>query len=130
MALDALIENALKYTDDGDRITLTTRSEDTWLLIEVADGGIGMVADQMEHVFERFSRGTPTGGGGGTGLGLPIVRAIAQAHGGSVDVMSEPGQGSTFTIRLPGFRSATSRESLSDSDPRGSGLPEQVESLV
>jgi signal transduction histidine kinase len=130
MALDALIENAVKYTDEGDPITVTGRSEGTWLALEVTDGGIGILRDQIDHVFERFSRGTPEGGGGGTGLGLPIVRAIAQAHGGSVDVTSEPGRGSTFTIRVPGFRSATDQEASSSTRRSEPSSAEQVDSFV
>ena len=105
--LDALIENAVKFTHDGDRITIAGRHEGATAVIEVSDTGAGIPEDQLPRVFDRFSR-LDEGrrrGNGGTGLGLAIVKAIVEAHGGSVAVQSEVGKGTTFTLTVPGFKS-------------------------
>ena len=105
-SLDALIENAVKFTNEDDRIAIVGRSEGSTAVIEVSDTGDGIPPDQVGRIFDRFSRvdqGRPRGTGG-TGLGLAIVKAIAEAHGGSIVVRSELGTGTTFTLRLPGFQ--------------------------
>lgn len=109
MAVDALIENAVKFTETGDAIVLRATAVDTtWLAIDVVDTGIGIAAEDLPRVFERFARGNgrQTQGPGGTGLGLAIVRAVAEAHSGAVRVESPPGRGSSFRITIPGFRPA------------------------
>jgi signal transduction histidine kinase len=109
IAVDALIENAVKFTEDGDEIVVrATTMDDTWLVIDVIDTGVGIAAKDLDRVFDRFARGNDRGtqGPGGTGLGLAIVRAIAEAHVGSVGVDSTPEKGSTFRIRLPAFQPA------------------------
>jgi signal transduction histidine kinase len=101
--LDNLVSNAIKYTPDGGRVSVGVAVDGDTLSIRVADTGIGIAADQLSDVFEPFVR-TPEAvakGIRGTGLGLVIVKAVADAHGGSVTVASTPGRGSTFTIRLP-----------------------------
>jgi signal transduction histidine kinase len=105
-ALDALIENAVKATDEGDRIEIRLRAEADVAVIEVSDNGIGIDPQNLERVFDRFWRGHAPGtrSNGGTGLGLSIVRAIAQAHGGSAEVYLRLGGGTTFRVLLPGFR--------------------------
>jgi two-component system OmpR family sensor kinase len=104
-ALDALIENAVAATADGDPITLTCRAAGETLQIEVRDGGRGIAAGDLDRVFERFARVVPADAAAaeGTGLGLAIVKAIAEAHGGSVAVTSEPGEGTAFVLSLPGY---------------------------
>jgi len=102
LALDALIENAVLHTDsDGDiRLSVTRDYSGTSVKIVVADGGAGIPADQVPLIFDRFR----TGDGGrfrGTGLGLPLVRAVAHAHGGDVVVQSTHGAGSEFELILP-----------------------------
>jgi len=111
IALDALIENAVKATDEGQRIRIAAWPAGGSLVLEVADAGMGIDRDQLPRVFDRFSRLDPgrARGKGGTGLGLAIVRAIAEAHGGSVAADGEPGRGASFRIHLPGFRSVGAR---------------------
>ncbi len=105
--LDALIENAVKFTREDDRIAIIGRNDNSTAVIEVADTGDGIPSSQLPRIFDRFSRaeeGRPRGSGG-TGLGLAIVKAIVEAHGGSVEVRSELGQGTTFSLYIPGFQS-------------------------
>jgi signal transduction histidine kinase len=104
-AIDALIENALKATDSGDRIEIAVSAELGVAVIAVSDDGRGIGAEDLGRVFDRFYRATGQGArtNGGTGLGLAIVKAIAEAHGGSADAANRPGGGTTFRIRLPGF---------------------------
>lgn len=106
LAMDSLIENAVRFTGPADTIAVTARSDGNTLVLSVADSGSGIPHDQLTRIFERFARADPDRGrsSGGTGLGLAIVRAIADAHGGSVDVTSDPGIGSTFCLRIPGYR--------------------------
>jgi signal transduction histidine kinase len=104
-ALDALIENAIAATTEGDPITLNCSVADEMLHIEVRDGGRGIAPADLDRVFERFARVVPPDAhaAAGTGLGLAIVKAIAEAHGGWVTVTSEVGVGSAFVLSLPGF---------------------------
>jgi signal transduction histidine kinase len=103
LALDALVENAIKHTGPGDEIRLGFRRESDRVAIVVADTGTGIPADRLEEIFERFARldGGRSRDRGGVGLGLAIVKAIAQAHGGTVEVQSSPGAGSVFRLLLP-----------------------------
>jgi signal transduction histidine kinase len=102
-ALDALIENAVKHTEAGDTIRLSAGRERDQVVIAVADSGPGIPLDQLKPIFDRFARldSGRSRDRGGVGLGLAIVRAIAEAHGGSVRARSLPGQGSVFEILLP-----------------------------
>jgi two-component system sensor histidine kinase SenX3 len=102
-ALFNLLENAVKYSDDGTVIDVRSRVDGGWMELSVRDRGIGIPARDLERIFERFyrvqrERGRDTGG---TGLGLAIVRHVASSHGGEVRVESQEGAGSTFTLRLP-----------------------------
>jgi len=103
--IDALIENAVNFTQDGDRIAIVGRNEDGVAVIEVADTGAGITSGELARIFDRFSRveNGQARSKGGTGLGLAIVKAVAEAHGGSVSVRSEVGRGTTFTLSLPSF---------------------------
>jgi two-component system, OmpR family, sensor histidine kinase ChvG len=100
-ALLNLLDNALRYSPPGARVTveIRTRSEPRQIGISVSDCGPGIPIEQQGKIFERFF--TTHLEGGGTGLGLSIVQSVARAHGGSVEVESEPGQGSTFVLWLP-----------------------------
>jgi two-component system sensor histidine kinase KdpD len=95
-----LLENAAKYTPPGAEVTIAARTADKELQMEVLDRGPGIPRGDEEKVFERFYRATHTGIAG-VGLGLPICRAIASAHGGSLDVIRREGGGAAFRIRIP-----------------------------
>lgn len=96
-----LASNAVKFSEDGSRIELGSRIHEGDLWLWVADSGVGIEVADRARIFERFERAGDRSTRG-SGLGLPIVRAIAEAHGGRVSVESEPGHGSVFTIVIPG----------------------------
>ncbi len=99
-----LLSNARSHTPPGTPVSVSVRAEDSVAVIEVADQGPGLPADQAAHVFERFYRADSSrkrSGESGSGLGLSIVAAIAQAHGGSVSLDTAPGRGAKFTVRIP-----------------------------
>ncbi|MEV0464442.1 HAMP domain-containing sensor histidine kinase [Nocardia tengchongensis] len=98
-----LINNALVHTPSEAEVVLRLTPEDRDVLIEVSDTGPGLSGEQAERVFERFYRTdvSRSRDSGGTGLGLSIVQALVDAHGGTVSVTSVPGEGATFTVRLP-----------------------------
>jgi len=102
LALDALIENAVRHTssDGGIRLSVIRDYLGTSVKIVVTDEGTGIPGDQLPLIFDRF-RTSDGGRSGGTGLGLPLVRAVAHAHGGDVTVWSTPGEGSDFELTLP-----------------------------
>jgi two-component system sensor histidine kinase SenX3 len=102
-AITNLLDNAVKYSEEGQEIEVSVVSEDGQVALRVRDHGIGIPSKDLERVFERFyrvdrarSRAT-----GGTGLGLSIVRHVAEAHGGDVTVESTEGEGSTFRLTIP-----------------------------
>lgn len=106
LAVRNLIDNALRYTDRGGRVTVTLLSEGDDGLVEVRDTGAGIPTRDLPRVFERFYRvdAARSRATGGTGLGLAIVRHVMERHGGEVTVTSQLGVGSTFTLRLPLYR--------------------------
>jgi len=95
-----LLSNAVKFTPSGGVVAVEVRSEGDEALIRVADSGPGIPPDELPYVFDRFFRGTGARASG-SGIGLAVVRGLVLAHGGHVDVSSSPGQGATFTVRLP-----------------------------
>jgi signal transduction histidine kinase len=101
LALDALVENALKFTQTGDTIRLSCRSAGGTVYLDVADSGPGVPDDVGAVVFDRFWHRPPPDGRPGTGLGLSLVRAIAEAHGGQARVSRAPEGGAQFTLALP-----------------------------
>jgi signal transduction histidine kinase len=107
-ALDALIENAVNATDDGDRIEVELRVSGSTATIEVSDNGVGIPPDDVERVFKRFwhSDHSGTGARHGTGLGLAMVRAIAEAHGGFAEAVPLAAGGTTMRMVLPTMRPA------------------------
>jgi signal transduction histidine kinase len=101
-----LVSNACKFTAHGEvtiSLAVDEEGEDQSFTVEVRDTGIGMTAEQLSRLFQPFSQADAsiTRAYGGTGLGLALTRSLAQAMGGDVSVTSTPGEGSTFTLRLP-----------------------------
>ncbi|SJN15688.1 Phosphate regulon sensor protein PhoR (SphS) [Luteococcus japonicus LSP_Lj1] len=118
-ALANLVTNAIVYSDEKARVAITTslvdEDGDNFVEVSVADNGIGISDENQQRIFERFYRVDygRSRDNGGTGLGLSIVKHIAAVHGGTVNVWSKLGQGSTFTIRLPLQPSTLESERLS-----------------
>jgi signal transduction histidine kinase len=98
-----LLDNAYKYTGESKKVAVRARSDGNDLVVEVEDNGIGISASEAKKVFDRFHQVDQglARSVGGCGLGLAIVKHLVEAHGGAVSVRSEPGRGSTFTVRLP-----------------------------
>lgn len=100
-AATILLDNAIKYTPEGGKVTVEVCEEDGWATLRVSDTGIGISEERLPLVFDRFYRADPARTAGGAGLGLAIAQQIAEAHRGKIDARSEPGRGSTFTLRIP-----------------------------
>lgn len=100
-----LLDNAIKYSSEKTTITLTSKPQGKFVYLSVADQGVGMKAIDAEHIFDRFYRADQSRSRDhhveGYGLGLSIAQKVAEAHGGTIEVRSKPGDGSTFTIKLP-----------------------------
>ncbi len=103
-AASILLDNAVRYTPEGGKVEVRLGEEDGRVALEVSDTGIGIPGDQLPLVFERFHRTDPSRADGGAGLGLSIARQIAESHGGEIRAKSKPGEGSTFTLLIPGVR--------------------------
>ena len=101
--IDNLLDNAIKYTPEGGRISVTLQTKNGELILSVSDTGIGISEQYQQRIFERFYRVDKARSKslGGTGLGLSIVKNIAEKHDGSISIQSQPGRGSTFTYRMP-----------------------------
>jgi heavy metal sensor kinase len=101
--LRSLLANAVRYTDRGGTISIRSRRAGDRVRIALQDSGIGIPTDSQERIFDRFYRvdGARAREHGGVGLGLPLARAIAEVHGGTIEVESVAGMGSTFTVLLP-----------------------------
>ncbi len=104
-AVSNLVENAVRYSPDGSKVTVSAVEDDEVVRVVIADRGVGISTEELDRIFERFYRVDPARARntGGTGLGLSIVKHVAASHGGSVEVWSEPGSGSTFTLVLPAW---------------------------
>jgi OmpR-family two-component system manganese-sensing sensor histidine kinase len=96
-----LVENAIRYTPSGGSIRLTCSQDHTNVYVTVEDTGVGIAAEHLDRVFDRFWRGDGRRFDGGSGLGLSIARALAERHGGRISVASKVQSGSTFTLTLP-----------------------------
>lgn len=103
MAFHNLIENAINYSPENTKVSISLVADTDSVSVIVKDQGIGISEGDLERIFERFYRVDPARSRetGGTGLGLSIVKHVASIHGGEVSVWSKPGEGSTFTMKLP-----------------------------
>jgi signal transduction histidine kinase len=100
-ALGNLVSNAVKFSQAGEAVELKALRDDGQALVEVRDSGVGIPADEIPCLMQRFYRASTAGSVEGTGLGLAISREIIELHDGRVEVESEEGVGSTFRVRLP-----------------------------
>ena len=110
-ALDNLLENALRHSPRGGEVAVVLEPTRAGVLVEVRDTGQGVPADELPHLFDRYYRARGTVGNGG-GLGLAITRRIIDLHEGTIDVESEPGEGTTFTFELPSRPPRARRHSI------------------
>jgi two-component system OmpR family sensor kinase len=120
-----LLDNALTHTPPGTPVSVRLTTAGDEAAFEVSDEGPGLGPEEAERVFERFYRGDPSRSreSGGTGLGLSIVAAIVEAHGGRINVASEPGQGATFAVTLPLERDPVSAAISVPAAPPAPGPP-------
>ena len=102
-AVDALLDNAIKFSPNGGQILVQTTCQSGQVQLTIGDQGMGIPADQVDRIFERFQPGRQAGPYlfGGVGLGLSLVKQVVDQHGGRIEVQSTEGQGSTFVISLP-----------------------------
>jgi two-component system, OmpR family, sensor kinase len=117
-----LLENAVMHTPAGTAVRVAVRGDGEWAVVEVEDDGPGVSAAMRQRIFERFVRGEGhVGGGSGSGLGLSIVQAVAQSHGGTVEAAEAAGGGARFAVRLPATR--TERELPAHAQPAARASP-------
>jgi two-component system sensor histidine kinase SenX3 len=113
MAFHNLIENAINYSPEKTKVSISVESDERTISVIVKDQGIGIPESDLERIFERFYRVDPARSRetGGTGLGLSIVKHVASIHGGEISVWSKPGEGSSFTMTFPrNFSSQNEKE--------------------
>jgi two-component system OmpR family sensor kinase len=101
LAVHNLVDNALKFTAPGDTVEIRAFEDGARVVIEVADTGSGIPESEVLHIWDELYRGQGARGVPGSGLGLALVRAIAERHGGQVSLRSRSGEGSVFSLRLP-----------------------------
>lgn len=101
IALQNLIANAVKFSAPGDRVEVRSSEDDDWVLLEVADTGIGIPDEEIGEVWQELARGRAARSLPGTGIGLALVRVVVTRHGGRVAIRSRNGQGTVVSIRLP-----------------------------
>lgn len=99
--IDNLLLNAVKYSPEAGTIMVSVIADKSDARIQVMDQGVGISIERQNHLFTRFYRADKDGAASGLGLGLYISRMLTEAHGGSIHAQSRPGEGSTFTVRLP-----------------------------
>src|SRR5439155_1319748 len=117
-----LIDNAVKYTAAGGRVDVEVARDGDDAGLRVRDTGAGIPADELPRIWDRLFRGDASRTERGLGLGLSLVKAIVEAHGGTVHVTSEPGRGQTFQVRLPS--TSAPQHPSSDGDPAGCDIQE------
>ena len=127
-----LVDNAIKYTPQNGRITVGLETHIEQAVLTVVDTGIGIPAESLPFVFDRFYRADKarSRASGGTGLGLAIVKAICTAHNGTVSVESEENQGSTFRVLLPLLHVSEREAALLDSSSAPPLHPDSEDSSV
>jgi signal transduction histidine kinase len=127
-ALLVLLDNALKYSNAGGHVVVRAKAKDEQALLEVSDNGVGIDAEHLPHLGERFYRVDKARSreAGGTGLGLSIARGIALTHGGSLSFSSAPGQGTTVTLALPLAYETHSDDREEEESVRITSLPKQT----
>jgi signal transduction histidine kinase/DNA-binding response OmpR family regulator len=108
-----LVNNAVKFTPEGE-VAVSLSGDDTEVVLTVADTGVGIPTDEQAQIFERFHRARNGDQQPGSGIGLVLVADLTSAHGGSVDVDSEPGEGSRFVVRLPRFSGPPTEVNLAE----------------
>ena len=98
-----LVDNAIKFTPSGGKVTLQAEEREKYVDISVEDTGIGIPPESLDEIFDRFHQiqRKERGSREGTGIGLAIVKSLVELHGGNITVHSEPGKGSRFTVTLP-----------------------------
>jgi two-component system, OmpR family, sensor kinase len=101
IALQNLIANAVKFSAPGDRVEVRSSEDDDWVLLEVADTGIGIPEEEIGEVWQELARGRAARSLPGTGIGLALVRVVVTRHGGRIAIRSRDGQGTVVSIRLP-----------------------------
>lgn len=126
-----LVDNAIKYTPPGGRISLSLAKDKNWAQLSVSDTGVGIPAEDLPHIFDRFYRvdKARSRAQGGSGLGLSIAKWIVQAHAGTIQVQSTPGVGTTFLVTLPVIEAPASEQAAATDEktrpvrrPRGVAL--------
>jgi signal transduction histidine kinase len=100
-ALENLIGNAIRYTESGGHIAMSARSDRAEVVLSVSDAGIGISGEDLGRIFDPFFRGTNSRREQGFGLGLTTVKNIVEGHGWRIQVASQVGKGTTFTVRIP-----------------------------
>jgi signal transduction histidine kinase len=112
VAVSNVLHNAVKFCGAGGRVSINVDVDGPDAVVEVSDTGPGVMPEEIPLIFERFHRGSGprAAGAPGVGLGLAICRALVERHGGRISVMSTPGRGATFAIRLPVAPSAREPE--------------------
>ncbi|WP_332827768.1 PAS domain-containing hybrid sensor histidine kinase/response regulator [Ramlibacter sp.] len=124
--LQNLLVNAARYTPEGGRIVLDVAASDNFVNLRVQDNGRGIAAENLESIFQLFMQGesgTSAGADSGLGIGLTLARSLAEMHGGTIEAHSPgPGQGSTFTVRLPRSAQAAPAEEPPEPEEAGGGL--------
>ena len=98
-----LVSNAIHYNRQGGKVRIEAKTDGDVVVLRISDTGVGIAAEDLPHIFERFYRADKSRARaeGRTGLGLAIAKAIVEEHGGTIEANSEEGEGSTFTVRLP-----------------------------